>query len=91
MKEARQLIEEELQRKEKEVLQKNAKKVKRQDDDVDGHEEEEWDVVPHRPAASGGQPKGNPNSLHSIFFSRKVIFQSLLIFVSKPIDSLFFQ
>lgn len=58
MKEARQLIEEELQRKEKEVLQKNAKKVKRQDDDVDGCEEEEWDVVPHRPAASGGQPKG---------------------------------
>eukprot|EP00435_Cladocopium_sp_Y103_P028938 s3343_g7.t1 len=43
---------------EKEVLQKNAKKQKRQGDDTEGKDEEEWDVVPHIPAAGGGQPKG---------------------------------
>ena len=58
MKEARQLIEEELQTKEKEVLEKNAKKMKRQGDDAGAKEEDEWDVVPHISAAGGGQPKG---------------------------------
>eukprot|EP00435_Cladocopium_sp_Y103_P052231 s586_g16.t1 len=58
MKEARQLIEEELQQKEKEekeVLQKNVKKHKRQAGDAEEKQEEEWDVVPHTPVGGGGQ------------------------------------
>ena len=54
MKEARQLVEEQLQQKEKEVLA-NKKKGKRAAKDEDT-EEQEWDVVPHKPAASGEGP-----------------------------------
>ena len=55
MSEAKQLIEEQIQRKEKEVMD-NKKKGKRQEPG-DQPEEIEWDVVPHQPAASGEGPK----------------------------------
>lgn len=55
MKEARQLIEEQIQHKEKEVLANKTKGKRMDKDEEEG--EPDWDVVPHTPAARGEGPK----------------------------------